>query len=136
MVKILIVDDEMVSLKKAEKILAHYGECHLAVDGIKAVESFIRAFEKGEPFDLAALDIYTPGLNGAEVVKTIRVWERFHQAPADKATKILMVTVGTRHDLIWRSFQEGCDGYIKKPFTRAQMIESLNRLGFKLTIKT
>ena len=130
MVKILIVDDELVGLKKAEKILAGFGECHLAVDGLKALESFIRAFHKGEPYNLVALDIFMPGMDGVEVVKTIRVWEKFYKIPADRAAKILMLTAGKKHEHIWRSFQEGCDGYIRKPFTKAQLIDAVIRLGF------
>ncbi|GAG24733.1 unnamed protein product, partial [marine sediment metagenome] len=38
--KVLIVDDEFVSRKKAQTILSQYGECDIAINGTEALEAF------------------------------------------------------------------------------------------------
>ncbi len=38
--RILIVDDELVSRKKTQKIMSQYGECDIAINGTEALEAF------------------------------------------------------------------------------------------------
>jgi len=43
-----VVDDEFVSRKKAQKIMAQYGECDIATNGAEAFEAFRLSKALGE----------------------------------------------------------------------------------------
>lgn len=73
--KILIVDDEFVSRKKAQKIMSQYGECDTTINGTKALEAFKLAHEERDPYDLITMDIMMPDMDGIETPKRIRVWK-------------------------------------------------------------
>jgi PleD family two-component response regulator len=62
--KFLIVDDEFVSRKKSQKILSQYGECDVALNGLEALNAYVRAHNENDPYNLIFLDIDMPDLNG------------------------------------------------------------------------
>ena len=59
--KILIVDDDLVSRSKMEVLMSSFGECILAHDGLEAISEYRRAWEECAPFGLITLDIEMPG---------------------------------------------------------------------------
>ena len=66
--KILVVDDELVSRKKMQKIMELVGECVVAENGTDAVAAFKEAIENESPFDLISLDIAMPDMSGIEAL--------------------------------------------------------------------
>ena len=70
--KTLIVDDEMVSRRLIQTIMADYGTFEIATNGREAIEAFNVALDENAPFDVIFLDIVMPNLNGQEVLKRIR----------------------------------------------------------------
>ena len=55
--KLLIAEDELVSLKVLENILTAYSEPDVALDGEAAFDLFSSAYDSGEKYDLICLDI-------------------------------------------------------------------------------
>ena len=87
----------------------------VAVDG---VEGLWRATER--PFDVIVLDIMLPGLNGYDVLKTLRrrgVW-----AP------VLMLTAKDGDNDQIDAFDLGADDYLTKPFAFAVLVARLRAL--------
>ncbi len=74
--KMLIVEDEFLIRKIMQKILSHYGDCDIAVDGEEAVDAFRMAWEEKAPYDLICMDIMMPNINGQEALRKIREIER------------------------------------------------------------
>lgn len=72
--RILIVDDEL-SRKKAQRILSQHGQCDIAINGTEALDAFRLAHEEGKPYDLITMDILMPDIDGIEALKGIREWE-------------------------------------------------------------
>ena len=130
--KTLVVDDELVSRKKMQKIMENFGECEAVESGSAAIATFKKALESWMPFDLITLDVLMPKMDGTEVLYTIREIEKEKKIPGEKQVKILMVTSHSDKDTIITSIQAGCDDYIVKPFDREVIIKKLEKLGFRV----
>lgn len=128
--KILVVDDEFVSLQKLTLLLKERGEIGAATSGEQAIEMFIKAVEEKEPYDLITLDYDMPGLSGAETAEQIRKYEEDHGITSlNTAVKILMVTAMSDGKSIMSSFKGGCEGYLTKPFNKEEIKKSLATIG-------
>lgn len=127
--KFLIVDDDEVSRKLLAKILAPFGSCDMAENGVEAVQAVSRARRRGEPYDLVTLDIMMPEMDGQEALCEIRKVEYNQGIHGREGTKVLMVTAleDTRH--IIAAFRAGCEGYIVKPIDRQAVLDKLVELG-------
>ena len=127
--KILAVDDEFVSRKKAQKMLLKYGECDTAVDGYEALEAFHLAFDEGEPYDLVFMDIEMENLSGIETLKKIRTWEDSKNVPHVRRVKVIMLSATESASSVMSSFKEGCQSFIVKPLNAEKLIKALKETG-------
>ena len=123
--KILVVDDELVSRKKLQKIMDNLGICKAVDRGSAAIAAFKKAWENWAPFDLITLDIVMPEMDGKEVLYEIREIERKRKLPKGKQVKIMMVTSHSDKENVIACIQAGCDDYIVKPFDREAVIKKL-----------
>ncbi len=130
--KILVVDDELVSRMKMMKILEGLGDCEEAENGTAAIASFRKALADGTPFALATLDISMPDMDGTFVLEQLRELEDAGNIPKHKRVKVIMVTAHSDKDNIITSIQAGCDDYVVKPFTKEVVFKKLEKLGFHL----
>lgn len=130
--KILVVDDELVSRKKMQVIMEGIGECKAVESGAEAVAAFKSAWESWAPFDLITLDIVMPDMDGTEVLADIRQIETERNIPKDKKVTIFMVTSQSEKDTIITCVQAGCDDFITKPFNRETVTKKLANRGFKV----
>jgi two-component system chemotaxis response regulator CheY len=85
--KILVVDDEMVSREKMKMIMSHFGECEAVENGADAVEKFVGAWNSWSPYDLIALDVQMPEMNGVEVLNRIRAQVRKRASPRARGSR-------------------------------------------------
>ena len=127
--KVLVVDDELVSRKKMEKIMQLYGPC-LAVDcGSAAIKAYTEALLANEQFGLITLDVSMPDMPGTQVLTTIRAVERSNGIAKESRAKVLMVTSHADQETVMASIEAGCDDYIRKPFTMERVIQKLDQMG-------
>jgi DNA-binding response OmpR family regulator len=129
--KILIVDDEMVSRTKLKLIMENFGECEAVDNGKDAVAVFDKAHRQGQPFGLIMLDIDMPEMDGVEVLSEIIEAEIKLIISKKHKAKILMVTSFTDKDRVVSCIQSGCDDYIAKPFDLNIIGEKLGKLGIR-----
>lgn len=54
-IRILVVDDQLVSRKKMQRIMVSLGECEEVESGSAAIAAFKKALENETPFDLITL---------------------------------------------------------------------------------
>ena len=127
--KILILDDEVVSRTKLTLIMDNFGECDAVDNGKDAIALFRTAHHKSEPFDLIMLDINLPEMNGIEVLSEIRKIEQDLQIAGEDRAKILMATSYRDKERIIASVQSGCNDYIGKPFDIDIIRSKLAKLG-------
>ncbi|MBW1706754.1 MAG: HDOD domain-containing protein [Deltaproteobacteria bacterium] len=134
--KILVVDDELVSRKKMQRIMDTLGECEAADSGKTAITAFKKAVESRRLFDLITLDVNMPEMDGTEVLYEIREIEKENKVPKEKQVKILMVTSSSDKDTIITCIQAECDDYVVKPFDKKMLAEKIEKIrsGERLTI--
>lgn len=115
--KILVVDDEapvrdlLVDLFKKEYCLAV-----TCSSGEEALELL-----KKEVFDVALLDIKLGGMSGLDLLKVIR--QKYVNLP------VVMITgFGFDEELVCKSKQYGCCGYIAKNMPVAQIMATFKQL--------
>jgi two-component system chemotaxis response regulator CheY len=127
--KALIVEDEFTSRVVLQKLLAPYGESHIAVNGREAVEVFARALQNGEPYDLVCLDIVLPEKDGFAVLREIRRIEERHGIVGPHWVKVIMTTGVARPASIMQAFSAQCEAYLIKPVAAEKLIAHLRSFG-------
>ena len=126
--KILIVDDDFTSRKILLKYLSECGQCDIAVNGKEAVEVFKGALEENESYDLICLDIMMPEMNGQEVLKEIRQFEKQKEIYDLDGVKVIMTSALDDSDNIKTAFREQCEGYLVKPIDKQKLIQKMESL--------
>lgn len=116
-INILVVDDNPINLTVADKTLAKFGgtsfKCLSAEDSVLAFKS--------KPIHLILMDLHMPGINGFEATKLIRETEEFKNNPIP----ILAYTTYSYNDVKAEIEACGMSGYIGKPFTHIQVIDTI-----------
>ncbi len=103
--KILVVDDEAIVCESCQRILQEEGyEVECALSGKEAFERM-----KENPFDIVITDLKMPGIDGMEVLKTLR------QEYPDVI--VIMITGFSTVETAVKAMKLGAFDYIPKPFT-------------------
>ncbi|MDD5505775.1 MAG: response regulator [Candidatus Omnitrophica bacterium] len=114
--KVLVVDDETPVRDLLNDLLRREG-CNVSICGTG--EEALELFKK-DTFDVVLLDIKLPGISGLEVLKNIR--------ETNKGLPVIMITgFGYNEDLICKSKEFGCSGYIGKNMPVAQIITTFKQ---------
>ncbi len=130
-IRILILEDDLVSGKLMEKFLGPLGSPTLVTDGQQAVEAIRNACDENAPFHLVLLDIMVPEVHGKDVLRAIRELERQKGVPEYKRARCVMTTsLGDSANII-ESFHARCDAYLIKPIDRKKLTNTLQNLGFR-----
>jgi len=114
--KVLVVDDEMPVRDLLNDLLKREEyKVTTCSTGEEALEML-----KKDSFDIVLLDIKLPGISGLEVLKNIR--------DTDKCLPVIMITgFGYNEDLICKTKEFGCSGYIGKNMPVAQIISTFKQ---------
>ena len=126
--KILIVDDDFTSRKILLKYLSDYGQCDVAVNGKEAVEAFKIALDENEAYDFICLDIMMPEMDGQEVLKEIRQFEKQKEIYGLDGVKVIMTSALDDSTNIKTAFREQCEGYLVKPIDKQKLIQKMESL--------
>jgi two-component system chemotaxis response regulator CheY len=124
----LILEDDFISRIVLHKLLSPYGECHVAVRGVEAVEAFEMALAAGQPYDLVCLDILVPDLDGHKVLQAIRAIEAKQGIYSGQGAKIIMTTALDDMKSVMQAYSELCDGYLPKPISQRGLTQVLCEL--------
>jgi len=125
----LVVDDEVVSRKKMQVILKKYGDCIAFNNGADAIEEFRKSLKMKNHFDLIALDVSMPNMDGPDVLKVIRSIEENYKIPPNKRTIVIMVTADSNQKTVVSSIKAGCNDYLVKPFNKDIVREKLKKFN-------
>jgi putative nucleotidyltransferase with HDIG domain len=129
--RILIIDDDMVSRTKLELIMEYFGDCETLEHGGEALAVVHEAHQDGDPFDLIMLDINLPGMDGIQLLSAIRSAEKELNIEKSRQAKIMMTSSYRDKARIVASVQSGCDDYIGKPFNLDMVRNKLDKMGIK-----
>lgn len=114
--KVLVADDN----KFARKSLSDYlkGMCfkvQTAVSGIEAI-SKVKECDTSEPYNLVFMDWQMPKMDGIQAAKAIKEDKTLVNTPA-----VIIVTAFEREDIMYKADTVKVDGYLTKPFNKANM---------------
>lgn len=126
--KIMIVEDDMVSRKILKRFMEMYGNVEIAVDGVEALELFLSSHKEKEPFDLICLDIMMPKLDGTRVLRAIRDYEEQKVIHEDDRVKIIMTTALNDKKTVLEAYDMGCQAYAWKPLDLNKIKEVMTNL--------
>ncbi len=128
--RVLIVEDDFVSRKILQRILAAYGECDIAVDGREAVEAFRLALDEAVPYNLVCMDIMLPRMDGQEALRQIRQLEAEKGVHEMNAAKVVMTTAMDDKKQVTQAFYKGgAASYFTKPIDEDKLVAELRILG-------
>lgn len=127
--KILLVEDDLISRKVMHRMLSKYGNCDIANDGEDAIKLFIDSLENKTPYDLVTLDIMMPGIDGHQVMKEIKKLEKKFGVDENMHVKIMITTSLSDKNNIMKAFQSKCKAYLTKPIDRHMLNKELVLLG-------
>ena len=116
-IRALLIDDEKLARDRLQGFLARLDVTVVgqAADGVEA----LRLIEEDRP-EIVFLDVQMPGMDGFEVLKALR-------APLPQ------VVFSTAYDeYAIRAFEVGAVDYLLKPYTRARVEDSVNRVRARL----
>lgn len=113
----IVVEDASFVTELIKNILAETG-ARFVGDAPNGVEGF-HLFEKTRP-DLVILDIVMPKENGIELVRRIR---------EVAALDVVVIACSTLDDknIIDNARDAGCDDYLKKPFTKQELLQMIKK---------
>jgi two-component system chemotaxis response regulator CheY len=123
--RVLIVEDEFTSRKLLWALLADFGECDTARDGVECVDMFRQALAQGKPYDLVCLDIMMPNMDGHQALKEIRTIEQELGIRSLAEVKVIMVTALNDPKTVVKAYYKGgAAAYLPKPIE----VESLHAI--------
>lgn len=116
--KVLIIDDSETAQTLIKRMFTTSGyEAIQSTDPDRGL--FMACYEHP---DLVILDIGLPGMNGFEVLRRMR------KDPLGRQIPVIMVSGNQRSIDIFRHRHVDADGFIKKPFTRSEIFERVEKM--------
>ena len=114
--RVVIADDDPTVLALVGAALQNFGmEIRTVSEGVSAV-TLIREYEP----HAVVLDINMPGMDGFEVLATIR--------QEGIPVRVLLLTARQQESDVLRGFTLGADDYVTKPFNPPELVARLKRL--------
>jgi two-component system chemotaxis response regulator CheY len=112
----LVVDDSQMMRMILVQVLTQTGyEVCEACDG----EQALAFLQQGEPIDLMMTDWNMPGMDGHQLIRTVRADQRLNPM------RIFMLTMEGAPGEVQQALAAGADDYMIKPFTREALVAKL-----------
>jgi two-component system nitrate/nitrite response regulator NarL len=114
-IKILVADDHPVVRKGLQTCLAKHGRLKVVGEAADGDEALRKARELSP--DVVLMDISMPGMNGLAVTEVLR-----KEAPE---MKVLVLSVHSNKDYIFRVIQAGAHGYVSKEAPPEELVRAI-----------
>lgn len=115
--RVLLVDDNKINLKVAEKLLESYGIDTESVDsGFAAIEKI----QNNQKYDMILLDDMMPKMSGVETLKKLK------EIPGFNITTIAL-TANALTGMKEKYLSEGFDDYLAKPINKDELNRIINK---------
>ncbi|MGE7696762.1 response regulator [Lysinibacillus sp. NPDC094177] len=116
MIRVIVMDDEPLALINMEKKLKEFSS-------IEVIKSFTTAKDlltegPSLDFQVAFLDVEMPGLNGLEIARLLKEWNK----------NIFIVFVTAYRDYAVQAFEIHSIDYLLKPISKARLETTINRI--------
>ena len=112
--KILVLEDNerLANLIKQALTKSNY-KVDTVADGVEALDMITNGYS------CFILDINVPSLDGISILESIRMYH----------CDVPVIIISSNHDLekIQKSYEVGCDDYLKKPFFMYELIQKVQK---------
>ena len=118
--RVLVVDDNETNREMLIHQLLSWSMNPSADNGEHALEVLQRAHDRGQPYDLAILDMHMPGMDGVQLAR------RITEQPSLAGTQLVVLTSGAFVDMK-TAREAGILATLTKPVHRSQLYDCLVR---------
>ena len=118
-VRILLVDDNELNLKVANKLLERYKAN--SITSLTNGFDCISRIQKGEKYDIILLDDMMPKMSGVETLKKLKELPGFN-------TPVIVLTANALTGMREKYIKEGFDEYLSKPLNKEDLIKVFNEI--------
>jgi two-component system sensor histidine kinase/response regulator len=116
---VLVVDDNETNRRVFEAYVASWGmRPEVAAEALSALVLLHRAAEKGDPFDVALLDLNMPGENGLELARRIKA------SPGLGQTRVILLTSSLQPEADEQS--SGISYHLTKPVRQSRLLDAIS----------
>ena len=117
-IRIAVVEDEKEQYEYVKKMLEQWsrekGEC-IAVTHVSCAEEFLINYNQPDTFDVLFLDVYMKKMNGMELAKEIRKFDR----------DVQIVFLTGVSDYVFEGYEIGAVRYLLKPIEQEKLSETM-----------
>ena len=118
--RLLVVDDNVVNQRVAERMLSRSGfDVDVASNGKIAVDMAMAQWQAHTPYSVILMDMNMPIMDGYEAVRQLRN-EGYHHA-------VIALTAQSTETERMRCLESGCDDFATKPYQRQQLLKMISR---------
>lgn len=128
-IRIAIVEDETEQFEYVKKLLIQWSErCgeSISVTHVTCAEEYLINYNQPDTFDMLFLDVYMKQMNGMELAKEIRKYDR----------EVQMVFLTGVSDYVFEGYEIGAVRYLLKPIGQDKMAETMEVCLEKLKQKS
>ena len=119
--KILLVDDNLLN----QKVVTYYlNKYNYLVESVGNGFQVIKKIMDGT-YSLILMDIMLPGMNGYELTREIRKYEKNNKI--EKQIPIIATTANTFDNDREKCLKSGMNDFLPKPFTFDELMEVINK---------
>ena len=115
--KVLLVDDNKINLKVAEKLLDSYG---IEVESVESGFACLDKINEGNKYDLIMLDDMMPKMSGVETLKKLKAIPGFD-------IKTIALTANALTGMREKYLSDGFDDYLAKPINKDELNKIINK---------
>jgi CheY-like chemotaxis protein len=109
--KVLIVDDNLINLKVADRLLLSY---KLVTECVSSGFECIKKIEEGNKYDLILMDDMMPKMSGVETFKKLKKMDNFN-------VPVIALTANAIAGMKENYLKEGFNDYISKPIDKKEL---------------
>lgn len=122
----LVIDDEPIARLQLRLLLESRGPVDEAPDAIAGLQRIRDAIADNDPFDLVCIDLSMPGPSGIDAIKMIKDVDQ--KLRRGKHTNVVVVTASDDQKDMRAALHQHVDGYLLKPVTPGQIVETIDPL--------
>lgn len=117
--KVMIVEDELHIRRLVKLILEKGGfAVHQAASGEECLQTICKS---GFIPDVLLLDLMMPGVDGLQVLRSLR------GDPRTRTLPIILLTALAHENVVLQGIKLGANDYIRKPFDPVELVQRLSR---------
>ncbi len=125
MLRVLIVDDEVIVLESVAQVLSGHFD-NIVIETAKNSREGLIKVEQFRP-DLIMTDIKMPGMNGLEFIERVR--------KMNQVVKIIIVSAYDHFEYAKEAVKFGVEDYILKPLSKNKLIEVISIIAEKVAFE-